>query len=127
MAAPSFFEGPEKKLEAVVTPDFPPLRSLGDDMWRSVVEAAGAKILSVLRSEHCDAYLLSESSLFVYDDWFAMMTCGQTTLVAAFEEEFDIDMDEEEALMVKTVDAAVEFAENSPYPEPEALLEDVYA
>ena len=25
------------------------------------------------------------------------------------------------------IDAAVEFAENSPYPEPDALLEDVYA
>jgi len=83
MTTPSFFEGPEKKLEGVVTPDFPPLRSLGDEAWRGVVEAAGAKILSVLRSEHCDAYLLSESSLFVFDDWFVLITCGQTTLVDA--------------------------------------------
>ena len=30
-------------------------------------------------------------------------------LVAAFEEEFDIDMDEDEALAVETVGAAVEF------------------
>ncbi len=83
MATPSYFEGPEKKLEVVVTPDFPPLRSLGDEAWRRVVEAAGAKVLSVLRSEHCDAYLLSESSLFVFDDWFVLITCGQTTLVDA--------------------------------------------
>ncbi len=30
-------------------------------------------------------------------------------LVAAFEEEFDIDMDEDEALQVQTVGAAVDF------------------
>ena len=83
MATPSFFEGPEKKLEVVVTPSFPPLRSLGDEAWRRVVEAAGAKVVSVLCSEHSDAYLLSESSLFVFDDWFVLITCGQTTLVDA--------------------------------------------
>ncbi len=43
-------------------------------------------MLSVLRSEHCDSYLLSESSLFVFDDWFVMITCGQTKLVDAVEE-----------------------------------------
>ena len=83
MATPSFFEGPEKKLEVVVTPGFPPLRSLGDEAWHSIVAAAGAKVLCVLRTEHCDAYLLSESSLFVFDDWFVLITCGRTTLVDA--------------------------------------------
>lgn len=86
MATPSFFEGPEKKLELVVTPEVGSLRAFGEDAWRRVVEAAGANVLSTLRNEHCDAYLLSESSLFVYDDWFVMITCGQTTLVDAFEE-----------------------------------------
>ncbi|KPK76721.1 MAG: acyl carrier protein [Phycisphaerae bacterium SM23_30] len=33
-------------------------------------------------------------------------------LLAAFEEEFDIEMDEEEALAVKTVGKAIEFIEN---------------
>lgn len=86
MATPSFFEAPEKKLEVVVTPDFPPLRSLGDGVWRGIVEAAGAKVISVLRTEHADAYLLSESSLFVFDDWFVLITCGRTTLVDAVPE-----------------------------------------
>jgi len=86
METASFFEGPEKKLEVVVTPDFPPLRSLGDAAWRRVVEAAGANIVSVLRTENCDAYLLSESSLFVFDDWFVLITCGRTTLVDAVPE-----------------------------------------
>jgi len=83
MATSSFFEGPEKKLEVVVTPGSPPLRSLGDEVWRRIVESAGAKVVSVVRSEHSDAYLLSESSLFVFDDWFVLITCGQTTLVDA--------------------------------------------
>jgi S-adenosylmethionine decarboxylase len=39
-----------------------------------------------MRSEHCDAYLLSESSLFVFDDWFVLITCGQTTLVDAVQQ-----------------------------------------
>jgi len=86
MVAPSFFEGPEKKLELVVTPEAGSLRALGEQVWHRVVEAAGAQVLSILRGEQCDAYLLSESSLFVYDDWLAMITCGQTTLVDAFEE-----------------------------------------
>jgi len=33
-------------------------------------------------------------------------------LVAAFEEEFDIEMDEDEALQVQTVGAAVEYISN---------------
>jgi S-adenosylmethionine decarboxylase len=86
MAAPSLFEGPEKKLEVVVTPGFAPLRSLGDGVWRRIVESAGAQVLSVLRTEHSDAYLLSESSLFVFDDWFVLITCGRTTLVDAVPE-----------------------------------------
>lgn len=90
MATPSFFEGPEKKLELVVTPDFRSLRSLGDEVWQRVVESAGAAVLSVLRNECCDAYLLSESSLFVFDDWFVMITCGQTKLVDAVEQVFQL-------------------------------------
>jgi S-adenosylmethionine decarboxylase len=86
MSTPSFFEGPEKKLELVVTPEHDSLRGLGESVWRGIVHAAGAQILTTLRNEACDAYLLSESSLFVYDDWFVMITCGQTTLVDAFEE-----------------------------------------
>ncbi len=83
MSSLTFFEGPEKKLELVVTPDSASLRSLGDDIWRDVVRAAGADVISVMRNDHCDAYLLSESSLFVFDDYCVMITCGLTTLVDA--------------------------------------------
>lgn len=86
MATPTFFEGPEKKLEVVVTSEAPPLRSLGETVWRRVVEAAGAKLISSLSTERCDAYVLSESSLFVFDDWFVLITCGQTALVDSMSE-----------------------------------------
>jgi len=100
MATPSFFEGPEKKLEVVVTPGFPPLRSLGDEAWHRIVESAGAKVLSVLRTEHSDAYLLSESSLFVFDDWFVLITCGQTTLVDAVPQILQLIPEESIAFLV---------------------------
>lgn len=78
-----YFEGPEKKVELVVSPKGPPLRSLGTAWWASVVAKADAKILSKVSNEDCDAYLLSESSLFVYDDRVLMFTCGRTTLAKA--------------------------------------------
>lgn len=76
-----FFEGSEKKLEVVVKARQPSLRRFGRPFWDNMVTAANAEILSHLSNEYCDAYLLSESSLFVWDDRFLMLTCGTTTLV----------------------------------------------
>ena len=81
--APSFFEGPEKKVELVVSGEFGGLRQLGDAFWKQVVRAARAEVLSKISSDAFDAYLLSESSLFVYDDHMTMITCGRTTLIDA--------------------------------------------
>jgi S-adenosylmethionine decarboxylase len=80
-----FFEGNEKKVEVVVASTLGSLRERTQSFWSQVVESAGAKILSALKSSSCDAYLLSESSLFVWDDRFTLITCGQTTLVKAVE------------------------------------------
>lgn len=77
------FEGSEKKLELHIRPEYGSLRALGDEFWAEIVGAARAAILSKLSSANCDAYLLSESSLFVYANRFTMITCGQTTLAAA--------------------------------------------
>ncbi len=79
----TLFEGPEKKVELVVQPGFPSLRSFGKDTWLRVIDAAGAHAISVSQEERCDAFLLSESSLFVFDAYIVMITCGQTTLVEA--------------------------------------------
>lgn len=78
-----FFEGSEKKLEIIVTPVAANLRQLDLSFWSSLVRCANADILSTLKSEHCDAYLLSESSLFVWDDRILILTCGNSMLVNA--------------------------------------------
>ncbi|MDE2291761.1 MAG: adenosylmethionine decarboxylase, partial [Elusimicrobia bacterium] len=78
-----FFEGAEKKAEIVAAPGTGSLRALGRPFWEGVIAAARAKILSALSSPACDAYLLSESSLFVWDDRALLITCGRTTLVPA--------------------------------------------
>jgi len=80
------FEGPEKKLEIILTQPHPNLRSNSDGRWNKVVKAAGARILSKISTQSLDAYLLSESSLFVWDSWILMITCGKTTLIHALEE-----------------------------------------
>jgi len=80
-ADPRFFEGAEKKVEIVIDRTLPSLRGAGDEYWARVVSAAGAHILSKIHNEHCDAFLLSESSLFVFDHKMIMITCGQTRLV----------------------------------------------
>lgn len=75
-----FFEGSEKKIEVVLSPSCGNLR-LKD--WAPLVSKIGAQILSQMSSPSCTAYLLSESSLFVWDHRLTMITCGQTTLIHA--------------------------------------------
>jgi S-adenosylmethionine decarboxylase len=76
-----YFEGSEKKLELIARGSN--LRARPAAFWHALCELAGAKVLSHISSEQADAYLLSESSLFVWDDRVNMLTCGRTTLVKA--------------------------------------------
>ena len=57
------------------------LREFGREFWSEMVARCNATILSEVSNEQCDAYLLSESSLFVWDHSFLMITCGSTMLV----------------------------------------------
>lgn len=77
---PEFFEGVEKKVERVIETGRPPLRAAGRAYWSAVAEAAGACVLSCISNDRCDAYLLSESSMFVFDRKLVMITCGRTRL-----------------------------------------------
>jgi S-adenosylmethionine decarboxylase len=79
----SFFEGAEKKVELMVDPGLPSLRDRGEAFWSGIMQRAGATILSRISSPACDAYLLSESSLFVFDHKLLMITCGRTCLPEA--------------------------------------------
>ncbi len=59
------------------------------------------------RTLKIDPGRIQDNSRFVED--LGAESIQSVELVAAFEEEFDIEMDEEEALDVKTVGKAVEF------------------
>ncbi|WP_133406668.1 adenosylmethionine decarboxylase [Parashewanella tropica] len=76
-----FFEGSEKKVEVVMTSNSDSLRSFDKGFWEKLVSLSNAEILSSIHNEQCDAYILSESSLFVWHDRFLMLTCGNSTLV----------------------------------------------
>jgi S-adenosylmethionine decarboxylase len=80
-----FFEGSEKKFEVVVDSHVEPLRQRPRKFWELLVKCSNAEIIGELKSSSCTAYLLSESSLFVWDDRITMITCGETTLANAVE------------------------------------------
>ncbi len=61
------------------------------------------------RTLKVDVGRITNESRFVED--LGAESIQSVELVAAFEEEFDIEMDEEEALEVKTVGKAIEFIE----------------
>ncbi len=82
----SAFEGPEKKLEIILAASQPNLRDTSDGRWHRVVAASGAEVISSIASADLDAYLLSESSLFVWPDRILMITCGKTVLLRAVPE-----------------------------------------
>lgn len=84
------FEGPEKKLEVILKKPLKGIRDHADGRWHRVVKACGAEIISRIGSDQMDAYLLSESSLFVWTDRILMITCGRTMLTRAVPAILDI-------------------------------------
>jgi len=75
------FEGSEKKIEIVVSESIGDLRRRGRDYWEKLVSKCNAEIISEVKNEEVIAYLLSESSLFVWKNSILMITCGKTSLV----------------------------------------------
>ncbi len=80
------FEGSEKKIEIILAEPQQNLRDNSDGRWRRVVRASGAEILNCVSTAELDGYLLSESSLFVWENRLVLITCGQTTPVRAVPE-----------------------------------------
>ena len=79
-----FFEGSEKKAEIIIdATSIDLLVDIGDSFWAKMVDRAQAQILSKISNKHCKAFLLSESSLFVWQDRLLIITCGTTRLVDA--------------------------------------------
>ena len=77
------FEGSEKKLELMVSPTGESLRKLPDSFWQKLCKTAKTSIVSRFSNSFCDSYILSESSLFVWDHRLLLLTCGKTPLVKA--------------------------------------------
>ena len=63
----------------------------------------------VIKTLKVDAARVTDEARFVED--LGAESIQSIELIAAFEEEFDLDMDEEAATSVKTVGGAVEFIE----------------
>ncbi len=89
---PGEFEGPEKTMEVRFTPcnstnetgHHPDgLRALSRAQLDRICTKARCGILSHIRNDYMDAYLLSESSMFVYRHKIMLKTCGTTTLLLA--------------------------------------------
>ncbi|MBA6364897.1 adenosylmethionine decarboxylase, partial [Colwellia sp. BRX8-8] len=81
-----FFEGSEKKAEILIDgKQLSLLNDIDDEFWSALVNRSQAQILSSIENEYCKAFLLSESSLFVWSDRILILTCGETQLVKAVE------------------------------------------
>jgi len=83
---PLLFEGVEKKLE--IKYKIPQeytldgLRDIDARDWSYLLNSFGCQILNTIENETFVAYLLSESSLFVYKDKVILKTCGTTRLLS---------------------------------------------
>ncbi|PPQ99708.1 hypothetical protein CVT24_009691 [Panaeolus cyanescens] len=81
------FEGPEKLLEVWFAPSPAEtplingkhgLRAVPRQTWEDMLDIVKCKVLSVIEGIEMDAYLLSESSLFVSPHRIILKTCGTT-------------------------------------------------
>ncbi|KAI9352845.1 S-adenosylmethionine decarboxylase [Obelidium mucronatum] len=69
------------------------LRTVPRPVWEDMLDIVKCKVLSLINNEHADAYLLSESSMFVYPNRLMLKTCGTTTLLNAIPKIFEIARD----------------------------------
>ncbi len=76
-----FYEGTEKRLEITVKEK--DLLQFPESFWERMLAQAETVILSKIKNQHICAYLLSESSLFIWQNRLLLITCGNTHLVKA--------------------------------------------
>ncbi|KAL1991951.1 hypothetical protein VTN49DRAFT_5259 [Thermomyces lanuginosus] len=85
------FEGPEKLLEVWFGPSADNLlggsnpnglKAVPVEAWKDMLDIVNCKVLSIVESDDMDAYLLSESSMFVWRHKLILKTCGTTTLLS---------------------------------------------
>ncbi|KNC95809.1 S-adenosylmethionine decarboxylase proenzyme [Spizellomyces punctatus DAOM BR117] len=66
------------------------LRLVDRAVWEEMLRIVKCQVLNVVNNECVDAYLLSESSMFVYPHRLILKTCGTTTLLHAVPKILDI-------------------------------------
>ncbi|KAK6930068.1 S-adenosylmethionine decarboxylase [Dillenia turbinata] len=85
--AVSGFEGFEKRLELHFSGDDPALtstmglRRLDFSLLEQVLHVVQCSVVSAVANQYFDAYVLSESSLFIYPTKIIIKTCGTTQLL----------------------------------------------
>lgn len=91
------FEGPEKLLEIWFYPkktEVPhaerSLRSIDHSKWKELLELVKCEILSTFSTDDMDCFLLSESSMFVFDHKLMLKTCGTTTTLLCLPKLFEL-------------------------------------
>ncbi|KAL8784979.1 MAG: hypothetical protein Q9213_003640 [Squamulea squamosa] len=93
------FEGPEKLLEVWFSagPHSLPeasapegLKMVPSEVWKDMLDLVNCKVLSIVESKDVDAYLLSESSMFVFPHKLILKTCGTTTLLSGLPKILEI-------------------------------------
>jgi len=87
------FEGPEKLLEVWFGPfeqrsdvsgaGQKGLRNVSREKWDEMLGLVKCGVLNVQSNDYFDAYLLSESSMFIWNGRIILKTCGTTTLLNA--------------------------------------------
>lgn len=87
------------------------LKAVQADVWKEMLDLVNCKVLSIIESENVDAYLLSESSMFVFPHKLVLKTCGTTTLLNGLPRMLEIAMLEAgfpgiEANLPKSIPAA---------------------
>uniref|UniRef100_U5EYZ7 S-adenosylmethionine decarboxylase proenzyme n=1 Tax=Corethrella appendiculata TaxID=1370023 RepID=U5EYZ7_9DIPT len=84
-----FFEGVEKLLEIWFQPNEDnknaDLRKIPRSMWDALLKSVRCEIISFTRNDQIDAYVLSESSMFVSKRRWILKTCGTTTPLQCLE------------------------------------------
>lgn len=113
------FEGSEKRLEIDFCDDCDAagLRRLSRAVLDELMELAACTIVSSRSNESLDAYVLSESSLFVYPTKWVLKTCGTTQLLKSIPRLLEVSAEiGMKPARCKYTRASFLFPENQPFP-----------
>ena len=77
------FDSAECRIEIRLGPGGPSLLSMPESFWERMMALAGARIVSGFSTPSCHAFILSQSSLFVFRHKIVAVTCGASGLAAS--------------------------------------------